>query len=162
MQKAQNNRQQGLMTDELQLLSMLVEEWHQPKRRRHPRLKTQAIVEIIASVPGVWFHCNDLSWQLPGMEEESAGRLRAPPPPCLLAIANQNDNGLLLHGLPREQSLRAGELLLTTPPGQPENARLAIVRWISLRADGGKSNAAWNSSLPATRGAGHAQHHPRR
>lgn len=136
LQKAQNNRQQGLMTDELQLLSMLVEEWHQPKRRRHPRLKTQAIVEIIASVPGVWFHCNDLSWQLPGMEEESAGRLRAPPPPCLLAIANQNDNGLLLHGLPREQSLRAGELLLTTPPGQPENARLAIVRWISLRADG--------------------------
>lgn len=137
LQKAQNNHQQGLMVDELQLLSLLVEEWHQPKRRRHPRLKTQTIIEIVAALPGIWFHRNNLSWQLPGIStEEDTPRHRPPPPPCLLAISNQSDTGLLLHGQPRDQSLRAGELLLVTPPNQPENAKLGIARWVALRSDG--------------------------
>jgi hypothetical protein len=51
-------------------------------------------------------------------------------------IVNQCENGYLLRGLPREQTLRAGEVLLLQPPDKPDAARLCSIRWLLLQPSG--------------------------
>ncbi|AUH52730.1 hypothetical protein CXB49_19010 [Chromobacterium sp. ATCC 53434] len=122
--------------DEAQLLAGLVEEWQKPRRRRHNRENARAMAEVSAGVAPIWYRVNEGSWQLPGAEAEENIPLRPPPPSCLLLIVNHSESGYLLRGLPRDQSLRAGEILLVNPPDRPEDAQLCAVRWVLMQPTG--------------------------
>ncbi|OHX14974.1 hypothetical protein BI347_09105 [Chromobacterium sphagni] len=123
--------------DETQLLGSLVEEWQHPRRRKHGRENTRTVVEVTTTVPSIWHRVNGNGWQLAGAggEEENA-RLRPPPPSCLLVMVNQSESGYLLRGLPRDQTLRAGEVLLLQPPDQPGEIQLCSVRWVLMQPTG--------------------------
>ncbi|MDF0605257.1 hypothetical protein HZU77_006265 [Neisseriaceae bacterium TC5R-5] len=137
LQTAQAPIQSTQLADELQLFSSLLQEWQQPKRRRHQREKVQQVMEVIITVPSIWFRLNGMNWQLPGVEvDELHLRSLPPPPPSMLVQINQSDSGFLLLGQPRGQSFLVGEVLLLTLPGKPEAAKLGIVRWIGLCANG--------------------------
>ncbi len=123
--------------DVVQLLSGLVEEWQHPRRRKHGREDSQAVVEVVSTLSSIWHLANHGSWQLAGAgSEEENARLRSPPSSCLLTLVNRSESGYLLRGLPREQTLRAGEALLLHPPDQPEAAQLCAVRWVLMQPTG--------------------------
>ncbi|WP_146056747.1 hypothetical protein [Chromobacterium alticapitis] len=127
----------GMVGEEIQLLAQLSETWQRPRRRKHARESAQAVMEVVAGTAQIWHRLNGDSWQLPGAgDEEESSHLRPPPLPCLLVIVNQSESGYLLRGIPREQPLRAGELLLINPPDQPEAARLCTVRWVLMQPSG--------------------------
>lgn len=136
--KVQNTSSNPSQTyDELHLLQSLAAEWKQPRRRRHQRLPIQEVIELISTVPAIWYRCNGMSWVQAGNEEAAPPpTTRAPPPPSLFVVVNQSATGFLLRGQPRGQTLRAGEAVLLTHPGKPDSARLCMVCWVSLLPDG--------------------------
>ncbi|QEL57546.1 hypothetical protein [Chromobacterium paludis] len=137
LQKSSASPGGGLVGEEIQLLSLLSEAWQRPRRRKHARETAQAVVEIIAGTAQIWHRVNGGSWSLRGSDtEEESSRLRPPPLPCLLSIINQSESGYLLRGIPRDQPLRAGELLLVNPPDQPAAAWLCTVRWVLMQPSG--------------------------
>lgn len=136
--KVQNSSNHpGQLYDELTLLQSLAAEWQQPRRRRHQRLPIQEVIELIATVPSIWYRSNGMSWVQAGNEQAAPpATTRAPPPPSLFVIVNQSATGFLLRGQPRGQTLRAGEAILLTQPGKPDTAQLCMVCWVSLLPDG--------------------------
>lgn len=136
--KVQNSSAHPSQTqDELNLLQSLAAEWQQPRRRRHQRLPIQEVIELISTVPSIWYRSNGMSWVLTGNEQIAPPpTTRAPPAPSLFVVVNQSATGYLLRGQPRGQTLRAGEAILLTPPGKPDAAQLCMVCWVSLLPDG--------------------------
>ncbi|PXX49842.1 hypothetical protein [Aquitalea magnusonii] len=123
--------------DELALLQSLAAEWQQPRRRRHPRLPMQEVIELISTIPAIWYRCNGMSWVQAGNEQAAPpASTRAPPAPSLFVVVNQSATGFLLRGQPRGQTLRAGEAILLTRPGKPDTAQLCMICWVSLLPDG--------------------------
>ncbi len=135
--KAQPGNTPGQLYDEMALLTALATEWQQPRRRRHQRMPLQEVIELVSSVPGIWFRANGMSWVQAGNEAAAPSpATRNPPPPSLFVVLNQSANGYLLRGQPRGQTLRAGEVVLLTPPGKPDTSQLCMVCWVSLLPDG--------------------------
>jgi hypothetical protein len=122
--KVQNTSSNPSQTyDELNLLQSLAAEWQQPRRRRHQRLPIQEVIELISTVPSIWYRCNGMSWVQNGNEQAAPSpTTRAPPPPSLFVVVNQSATGFLLRGQARGQTLRAGEAILLTQPGKPDSA----------------------------------------
>lgn len=132
-----NNHSPGQLHDELTLLQSLSAEWQQPRRRRHQRLPIQEVIELISTIPAIWYRCNGLSWIQPGNEQTAPPvTTRTPAPPSLFVVVNQSATGFLLRGQPRGQTLRAGEAILLTRPGKPDTAQLCMICWVSLLPDG--------------------------
>jgi hypothetical protein len=136
--KVQNTSSNPSQTqDELNLLQSLAAEWQQPRRRRHQRLPIQEVIELISTVPSIWYRCNGMSWVQNGNEQSAPSpTTRAPPPPSLFVVVNQSATGYLLRGQARGQTLRAGEAILLTQPGKPDSAQLCMICWVSLLPDG--------------------------
>lgn len=134
LQKAQNANPQPQLGDEMQLLSALSEDWTRPRRRRQPREKTQGIVEVCAGLAAVWHRLNGQRWALG--ERRDCQQPRTPPPPCLMLVADRSETGFLLRGQPREQVLRAGELVLINGAETDDQPLLCVARWIVLRGNG--------------------------
>lgn len=125
------------LNDEVQLLSHLAEAWQRPRRRKHARESVETVVEITAGVAAIWHRANGGSWQPAGADaDENSAHLRPPPASCLLTVVNQSESGYLLRGLPREQPLRAGEVLLLDRPDQPGESCLCAVRWVLMQPSG--------------------------
>ncbi|WP_230369621.1 hypothetical protein [Paludibacterium denitrificans] len=142
---AQNSNAAAQLYDELALLRGLAEEWQQPKRLRHQRMSMREVLELTATVPNIWYLANGHSWitAAEGNNKEEGDEpppapvaLRTPPPPSLFLVVNQSAQGLRLRGQPRGQLLRAGEVILLSPPGKPAASQLCLIRWVSLLPDG--------------------------
>jgi hypothetical protein len=118
--KVQNTSSNPSQTyDELHLLQSLAAEWQQPRRRRHQRLPIQEVIELISTVPAIWYRSNGMSWVQNGNEEAAPPpTTRAPPPPSLFVVVNQCHRLSAARPAARpDPARRRGGLL--TQPGKP-------------------------------------------
>lgn len=131
LRKTSSGGAHPMLNDEVRLLTSLAEEWQRPRRRRHRREDAHAAAEIVAGVAAIWHRVNGGSWQpADAAPDEDGSHLRPPSSPCLLTVANRSESGYLLRGLPLEQPLRAGEVLLLDLAGA---AQLCAVRWLLMQ-----------------------------
>jgi len=129
------------LEEEIQRVRYLSMEWQSSIQRRHERLPCNEQVELVSSLPTIWFIANGTGWTFPNGEalpqellpdNGMRGKLqRMPPPlPTSMKVVNASASGMLLRGESQHHPLRAGELLLLRNSGKPW--QLAVVRWVNL------------------------------
>lgn len=122
--------------NEINTLKAIWQEWTQPQRRRHPRMTTEEILELSASLVHVWYRLNHESWQL-SSTIKAATHPASLVPPSLMHMQNQSEHGYLIHGHSRGQALKVGEVVLVTPLDRySQTNHVCTIRWLKLDANG--------------------------